>query len=166
MFSEIFSKNFTPYFLKVHKRRAGWKLGQERMWSETGKKWAAVQCSENVVRILHKEVKVPSDRETKGAWHIPETDGLVCWEHAQRVEVQVLWNDDTKEAEGSHRASQAPFRCIATVHGVWGSTALGSISYQEVTGCPKMCDRSPVWGTVLGAIHLAQFTHDPRLLMA
>ena len=28
---------------------------------------AAVQCSENVVRILHKEVKVPSDHETKGA---------------------------------------------------------------------------------------------------
>ena len=36
-----------------------------------------MQCSGNVGRIFHKEVKVPSDRETRGAWHIPETDSPV-----------------------------------------------------------------------------------------
>lgn len=85
-------------------------------WEEV----AAMQCSENVVRILHKEVQVPSDRETRGAWHIPETDSPVWWEQAQWVKVQVLWKDDTKEAGGSHRASLSLFTCTGTVRGVWG----------------------------------------------
>lgn len=133
------------------------RKGSDPTWGRSGCR--AVKCDENTSQ-RGKSAFRPRGQgslahsrnwyyRVVGACTVSEGEGVVRWWH--------------RRGRRSRRASQALFGHTGTVHGGWRSTGLGYPT-RKLPVVPDV-DRSPMSGTVLGAMHLAQLIHDPCLPM-